>query len=99
MDLTFEACGYLADLMARYARIEAHYRKKAKRDKPLEDALVSVYVAILVYVAEVQGAIEAKAWSTWSTSSLAVLGQENIDLHQPGSEKKSSASQGSPSKN
>lgn len=64
MDLTFEACNYLTDLMARYARIEAHYRKrKAKRDKPLEGALVSVYIAILVYSAEVQASIVAKAWS------------------------------------
>lgn len=65
MDLTFEACEYLADLMARYARIEAHYRQsQAKRDKHLERALVSVYVAILVYAAEVQESNVAKAWST-----------------------------------
>ena len=66
MDLTFEACGYLVYLMARYARIEAHYREStAKRNQPLEDALVSVYLAILVYAAEVQASIVAKAWSTW----------------------------------
>lgn len=69
MDLTFEACEYLADLMARYARIEVHYReRRAKREKPLERALVSVYVAILVYASEVQASIVAKTWSTWSIS-------------------------------
>lgn len=60
VDLTFEACGHLADLMARYSRIEAHYwKRKVKNGRPLEDAMVRVYTAILVYAAEVQGSIES----------------------------------------
>jgi hypothetical protein len=60
MDLTFEACGHLADLLARYSRIEAHYRIRHVKDgKPIEDAMVRVYTAILVYAAEVQRSIES----------------------------------------
>lgn len=85
MDLTFDACDYLAELMALYARIEAHYRESHdKRDRALEEALVNVYVAILVYAAEVQESNAAKTWSTWSNCSLAVPVQMKTDSHQPG---------------
>lgn len=64
MDQTFEACGYLADLMARYARMETHYwTRRVKQGKPLEDAMVRVYTAILVYSAEVKESTETEGFS------------------------------------
>lgn len=88
MDLTFKSCGYLADLMARYARIEAYYRESQdKRDKALERALVSVYVSILVYAAEVQESHAAKSLSTCPNLSPVIPGQRKTDVHQPGSRK------------
>jgi hypothetical protein len=66
VDLTFEACSHLADLMARYSRIEAHYwKRKVENGRPLEDAMVRVYTAILVYAAEVHGSIESSISSQW----------------------------------
>ena len=63
-DSTFKAADYLTHLMALYSRIEANYRsRKAKQGRPLEDALVRVYTAILVYAAEVQESTSGKARS------------------------------------
>ncbi|KAI1351043.1 hypothetical protein F5Y01DRAFT_283860 [Xylaria sp. FL0043] len=64
MDQTFKACGYLADLMARYSRMEAHYWNRGVRQgKPLEDAMLRVYTAILVYSAEVKESTESEGLS------------------------------------
>lgn len=88
MDLTFEACDYLADLMARYARIEAHYREsRDKRDKALERALISVYVAILVYAAEVKESNAAKTLSTGTKSWAAVPDKRILTCTSPVQEK------------
>lgn len=63
-ELTFEACGYLTEQMDLYFRIEAHYHaREVKRAEPLEQALVRVYTAILVYAAEVQESTNGKARS------------------------------------
>lgn len=64
VDLTFDACGYLASIMARYSRMEAHYRERqVKKGKPLEDAMINVYTAILLYSAEVKGSLKSSVMS------------------------------------
>ncbi|KAJ4415336.1 hypothetical protein N0V82_007386 [Gnomoniopsis sp. IMI 355080] len=81
MELTFKSCDYLADLMARYARIEAYYREsQEKRDKALERALVSVYVSILVYAAEVQESHAARPLTRFKKSITSLTGQPLADL-------------------
>ncbi|KAH6846999.1 hypothetical protein B0I37DRAFT_135592 [Chaetomium sp. MPI-CAGE-AT-0009] len=83
MDLTFEACGHLADLMARYSRMEAHYwERKVKNGRPLEDAMVRVYTAILVYAAEVQWSIESSISTRIRKSFLSLTGQPLEDLRR-----------------
>lgn len=50
----FEACETLAAALTRYAAIEASYRDRTLRDSDhLEDTIVSVYVAILEFSAEI----------------------------------------------
>ena len=66
LNATFEASTYLANLLARYANIEAHYRDPQSIDvKELENGIVSVYVAILRYSAEVK---ESQRMGVSSTS-------------------------------
>jgi len=63
-DLAFNACSYLTELMALYSRIESRYHaRKVRRVELLEDALVRVYTAILVYAAEVQESTNGKTRS------------------------------------
>ena len=50
----FEASGLLADVLARYANIEANYRDRDFGDsEQLERTIIDVYVAVLEYSAEV----------------------------------------------
>jgi hypothetical protein len=42
-ELAFEDCDFLADLMARFSRMQLHYWDRAIEDaKPLEDAMIKV---------------------------------------------------------
>ena len=53
----FEASAFLADLLARYARIELHYGDPDIDDwLQLQDSIVSVYAAVLRYAFEVRSA-------------------------------------------
>lgn len=55
MCTVFEASGFLANLLARYANIEANYRKFQSMDlDQLERTIVDIYVAILEYSAAVK---------------------------------------------
>lgn len=63
MDLTFGACSYLADLMARYSRIETHYWERNKHEISLEEGMIKVYTAVLAYAAEVQESINSTVTS------------------------------------
>ena len=71
MDATFEASDYLAQLLARYAHYEAHYRKPQITDSnQLEGAIVEVYVAVLRYSAEVKQIVQS------STSSKPFMSEQ-----------------------
>jgi hypothetical protein len=60
----FEASEFLANLLARYANIEANYRKWPCTDSDqLERSIVDVYVAILQYSAAVKAAHQRSALS------------------------------------
>ena len=57
LSAVFEASGFLANLLARYANIEANYRKYRFTDSDqLERTIVDIYVAILEYSAAVKAA-------------------------------------------
>lgn len=44
--------------------MEAHYRERqVKKGKPLEDAMINVYTAILLYSAEVKGSLKSSVMS------------------------------------
>lgn len=44
--------------------MEAHYRERqVKKGKPLEDAMINVYTAILLYSAAVKGSLESSIMS------------------------------------
>lgn len=54
LSAVFEASGLLADVLARYANIEANYMDRDFKDsKELESTIIDVYVAVLKYSAEV----------------------------------------------
>ncbi|KAB5577877.1 hypothetical protein GE09DRAFT_1214089 [Coniochaeta sp. 2T2.1] len=75
-DLIFEACGYLASLMARYSRLQAHYwARQVKGGKPLEDAIINVYKAILVYPAAVKQSLNSTAMNRVKLSFISLTGQ------------------------
>ncbi len=57
LNAVFEASEFLANLLARYANIEANYRKRPCTDSDqLERSIVDVYVAVLLYSAAVKAA-------------------------------------------
>lgn len=60
MDAIFEASDYLAQLLARYANIEAYYRDVQIPDTyDFENAIVNVYLAVLQYSAKVKSSERA----------------------------------------
>ena len=55
MDAIFEASDFLAQILARYANIEAYYCNIQIPDTEyFENAIVGVYVAVLQYSAKVK---------------------------------------------
>ncbi|KAI3318901.1 hypothetical protein HD806DRAFT_511251 [Xylariaceae sp. AK1471] len=81
MDRTFEACSYLADLMARYSRMETHYwNRRVKQGKPLEDAIIKVYTAILVYSAKVKESTESEGFNRLAKSFISLTEKPLEDL-------------------
>ncbi len=55
LDMLFKSSAFLANLLARYANIEAHYLDQdVKTVDRLENAIIDVYVAILEYAGEVR---------------------------------------------
>lgn len=64
----FDATAYLADVLARYASIEQHYRSVDTDDWPqLRECIISVYVAILRYAFEVRQAWKYSKRSMFDT--------------------------------
>lgn len=54
LEAVFEASGLLADVLARYADIEANRRERSFKDSDqLEHTIIDVYVAVLEYSAEI----------------------------------------------
>lgn len=54
LSAVFEASGLLADVLARYANIEANYMERDFEDSnQLERTIIDVYVSVLEYSAEV----------------------------------------------
>lgn len=89
-DSTFKACSYLSHSMALYSRMESNYReRKAKQEKQLEDALVRVYTAILVYAAEVQESSNGRTRTRVKKFILSLAGQPLRDLETKINEEKS----------
>ncbi|KAK4651575.1 hypothetical protein QC762_602405 [Podospora pseudocomata] len=89
-DSTFKACSYLSHSMALYSRTESNYReRKAKQEKQLEDALVRVYTAILVYAAEVQESSNGRTRTRVKKFILSLAGQPLRDLETKINEEKS----------
>ncbi|KAK3354077.1 hypothetical protein B0T25DRAFT_545945 [Lasiosphaeria hispida] len=85
MELSLAASGFLADLLARYAKTQTYYRKLSleyaeSQTKELEDAIVDVYIAILKYSAAVKGANEASVINRLIKSFHALTGQELTGL-------------------
>jgi hypothetical protein len=57
LNAVFDASAFLANLLARYANIEANYTKRPCPDSDqLERRIVDVYVAVLLYSAAVKAA-------------------------------------------
>ncbi|KAI0966612.1 hypothetical protein F4678DRAFT_466445 [Xylaria arbuscula] len=81
MDLTFEACQFLAEIMARYARLEFIYREtKINDSKPLGDAIVKVYISILTYSATVKESLNSSKLHRIKQSFLSLTGQPLSEL-------------------
>ena len=60
MDAIFEASDFLAQILARYANIEAYYRDIHIPDTEyFENAIIGVYIAVLQYSAEVKASQRA----------------------------------------
>ncbi|GLA23066.1 hypothetical protein AnigIFM63326_006692 [Aspergillus niger] len=61
MQRIWEASEYLAVLLARYSRIEAHYhRVQVANATELGDAIVNVYICVLQYAAKVKQSVTSK---------------------------------------
>lgn len=68
MEQSLAACNFLADLLARYVKIETHYRRVPFEGAhcdvgELENAIVNVYIAILKYSTAVKSAAEGSVIS------------------------------------
>ncbi|KAJ4411330.1 hypothetical protein N0V82_009019 [Gnomoniopsis sp. IMI 355080] len=64
MEEAYKAIGYLAELLNRYQKTETYYRLKIiseSQRKPLEDAMVEFYTAILKYSVAVKKVVDGSA--------------------------------------
>ena len=54
LEAVFESVVFVSDLLARFASIDSNFRDRILDDTPeFENTIVNVYLAILVYSAEV----------------------------------------------
>jgi len=76
LDMLFKSSAFLANLLARYANIEAHYLDQdIKNVDRLENAIIDVYAAILEYVGEVRSTREQNAIKRSIVAFQALAGQ------------------------
>ncbi|KAF4232365.1 hypothetical protein CNMCM6805_010011 [Aspergillus fumigatiaffinis] len=77
-----ESCAFLADILTRYSFVEEEYQKDPNTDKPVEKALVQVYVAVLTFAALVQSLRDRRRavwiWKSITGDSFSDL-QESIN--------------------
>lgn len=83
LDKLFESSAFLANLLARYATIEAHYLDQdiKTRDR-LENAIIDVYVAILEYAGAVRSTREQNALKRSIVAFQALVGQPLQSLQE-----------------
>ncbi|KAF9892568.1 hypothetical protein FE257_000970 [Aspergillus nanangensis] len=82
-DAIFTASGYLAETLAYYALIDANYRNQGVgSDHNLDQALLQVYSAILLFSAEVKKAQDENAASRAAQSVFALTEQPLSQLKE-----------------
>lgn len=83
LDRLFKSSAFLADLLARYANIEAHYLNQDIKDVDrLENAIIDVYVAILDYATKVRSTREQNTFKRSIVAFQALAGQPLQSLQE-----------------